>query len=276
LKKTLLLVLALSCLAASAAFANPVLVVQPDGKTQFFIQATSILPANWYLTYDNRPVAKTPGGAWVYGIASGNAVIATTYTVGATPLNVLAAIPVVSTPVVGNTVQHVQVVPLFPNTGAPVVMERSAFENMQKNIGGQQAQSPAQDRRKQQAPAAIATIAPVTIHVPEWLSVPAFMSMGAWKHVDRMGMLEKPRTPVAWSGDSPDALFVWTGKSWFQIRIEEGDNISGALKNNLYSIVRMANNNDFKWNDEETPVLANQAAVWGKLWVGRIAPSNLR
>lgn len=275
MKKVFLVGLALSCIVASSAFANPVLVVQPDGRTQFFVQATSILPANWYLTYDNRPAAKTSEGVWVYGIVSGNAVIPTTYIVGATPLNVLAAIPIVSTPVVGNTVQHVQIVPLFPNTGAPVVMERSAFENMQKNIGGQQSRNNA-GKQSGQTPSAPQTIAPVTVHVPEWLSVPAFMSMGAWKHVDRMGLLEKPRTPVAWGGDSPDTLFVWTGKSWFQMRVGENENISDVLKNNLYSIVRMANNNHFKWNDEETPVLANQAAVWGKTWVGRIAPSNLR
>jgi hypothetical protein len=120
------------------------------------------------------------------------------------------------------------------------------------------------------------TVAPT--YVPEWTTQSSFTSIGTWnKLVDRMGILEKPRVPIAWKGERPEALFVWTGKSWYQIQARSGvsEKPSEMIKDHLYALTRMVKNNAYQWKDADTAILANQAAVWGYLWMGRISPSNL-
>lgn len=290
-KKNILFVLACcAALTAGTAFAQPMLVAQPFGA-QFYVQASSALPAGWFATYDGRPVASV-NGTWVYGASTGTMLVPTGYVVGRTPGNIVAAIPAIGAFVAAPApVHHVQVVPVVvTNIVTPVVMEVGS--PLQQNMRQQNRErnrthsgAPAETNRAQPSHAsyivapAVTSVAAVPTHVPAWLGNPAFMSVGAWKHVDRMGMLEKPRLPIAWKGSSPSVLFVWTGKSWYQMNAnsKEGDlKISDVLSGALYSIVRMANTNNFVWNDSETPALANQAAIWGYEWVGRVAPSNLR
>jgi hypothetical protein len=118
--------------------------------------------------------------------------------------------------------------------------------------------------------AAVASVVPV---IPWWMVHPTFLEVSRWSAmVDRMAILDKPRVPVAWKGDVPSVLFAWTGKNWYAMK-SPGDGLGAAeiLRHNIYSLVRMVNQNGFLWNDGETPALANQATIWGYLWMGHLA-----
>ena len=102
-----------------------------------------------------------------------------------------------------------------------------------------------------------------------------FTSVARWRYqVNRMAILDKPRVPLAWKGDKPEVVFAWTGRSWFAMKTRDAQGPADVLKNNLYGLTRMVNQNGFHWNDADTPILANQSFVWGYIWVGRISPVN--
>lgn len=112
--------------------------------------------------------------------------------------------------------------------------------------------------------------------VPQWLADTNFTVISKWgKMVNRMAVLNRPRIPLAWKGDRPEVLYGWTGKSWYQMRCRKDEFPAETLKRHVYELTRMANENNFKWNDSDTALLAAQAPVWGYLWMGRVAPINL-
>ncbi len=242
--------------AAVTYVVEPLLVAQPvyAGMT-FHVYRPYNMPSGWFVTFDGYPVIRSAAGVWVYGSYNGSVLSPTSYVVGSIHPNALPIVQYVSPAHISST-QHVPVTPLQPLQ--PV--------------------QPAPPPPGAAAPGTIhGTILPPT-YVPVWATQSAFTSIGSWQRlVDRMGILENPRVPIAWKGHRPEALFVWTGRSWFQIKARPGstETPSEMIKDHLYSITRMVNNNAFVWNDADTALLANQAAVWGYLWMGRIAPSNL-
>ena len=122
-------------------------------------------------------------------------------------------------------------------------------------------------------PQAPVTLTPSQVYVPGWLMNGNFTSVARWRHqVNRMAMLDKPRVPLAWKGDNPEVVFAWTGRSWYAMRTREAGGPAEVLRNNIYALTRMVNQNGLHWNDADTPILANQSFVWGYLWMGRISP----
>ena len=229
--------------------AEPVLVAQPAyAGMSFYAYRPYDVPPGWFVTFDGYPIVKNGSGIWVYGAYNGSALAATSYVVGSINPQSLPIVQYVGAAQVSST-QSVPITPL-PVPPAPTGVVAVA-------------------------PPPQFTVAPT--YVPEWATMSSFTSIGAWnKLVDRMGILEKPRTPIAWKGDRPEALFVWTGKSWYQIKARQ-DSLaipSELIKGHLYSLMRMINNNSFVWKDADSAILANQAAVWGFLWMGRIAPAD--
>ncbi len=250
----LALFLTLTMLSASIATATtyvvePVLVAQPVyAGMSFYVYRPYNMPSGWFVTFDGYPITRTAAGVWVYGSYNGAALLPTSYVVGSIHPQSLPIVQYVPSAAV-SSMQQIQVTPLPPLP-------------------------PSQPLLGYPVPAAV-TIPPT--YVPEWTTQSSFTSIGTWnKLVDRMGILEKPRVPIAWKGDRPEALFVWTGKSWYQIQARPGisEKPSEMIKEHLYALTRMVKNNAFEWKDADTALLANQAAVWGYLWMGRIAPSN--
>lgn len=121
----------------------------------------------------------------------------------------------------------------------------------------------------------VSAVSPIPL-VPYWLQDSRFLAVAKWHLlVDRMGMLEHPRVPLAWKGDSPSCVFAWTGKTWYKMLAQEGESAGEVLRRHGEALQTFVRQNGFLWNDADTPTLANQAAVWGFLWMGRMAPLNM-
>jgi hypothetical protein len=116
-------------------------------------------------------------------------------------------------------------------------------------------------------------MSPSAVYVPAWMMDSGFCAISRWRvTVDRMAVMDKPRVPLAWKGKTPEVIYAWTGSSWYQMLLRDGEEPKDALARNMYALVRMTGTNGVRWNDADTPILANQAAMWGYLWLGRIAP----
>nr|WP_321499354.1 hypothetical protein [uncultured Dethiosulfovibrio sp.] len=230
------------CLSSAPSYgmnyiAEPVLVTQPAySGMSFYVYRPYNMPAGWFVTYDGYPVTRSSAGNWVYGVQGGAGLyLASGYVVG-------SVVPM-SVP------QLVTVVQPQMTVTQPVVVQ------------------------PQMVVAPQATVLP---SVPGWLANDNFTVVSKWgRMVDRMAVLHRPRLPLAWKGDKPEVIYGWTGKSWYQMRCREDESPAETLKRHVYELTRMANQNNFKWNDSDTSVLASQSPVWGYLWMGRIAPINL-
>lgn len=229
-----------SAATATTYVVEPVLVAQPVyAGMSFYAYRPYNMPSGWFVTFDGYPITRTPANVWVYGSYNGTLLAPTSFVVGSIHPQSLPIVQYVSSAQVSG-MQQLQVTPLPPLPPAP----------LQSNFGAY-------------SPVGGATVLPT--YVPEWTTQSSFTSISTWnKLVDRMGVLEKPRVPIAWKGERPQVLFVWTGKSWYQIkaRPETSEKPSEMIKSHLYSLTRMVNNNAYQWNDADTAILANQAAVW--------------
>ncbi|MBP9027875.1 MAG: hypothetical protein KBF46_01330 [Aminivibrio sp.] len=238
--------------ASSVYVVEPVLVNQPAyAGMNFYVYRPYNLPEGWYLTFDGYPVARTSSGVWVYGAMSGNGLVQTAFIVGSVnPATLpLAQYPV---PAAVASVSQVQVLPL---AGTPnQVRPQQPIAPSLSSSGGML----------------------LPMYIPSWSTNSSFNAVGSWNRlVDRMGILDTPRVPIAWKGDRPKAIYAWTGRSWYQMVSSSTDipeKASEILKGHLYSLTRMVHGNNMRWLDSDTPLLAHQAAVWGYLWMGRISP----
>lgn len=237
--------------ASSVYVVEPVLVNQPVyAGMNFYVYRPYNLPEGWFVTFDGYPVVRTSSGAWVYGAASGSGLVPTAFVVGSVnPASLsLVQYPV---PAAVTSVNHVQVLPLA-GVSHPTI------------------QPPVQPS----LPSSSGMLLPT--YIPSWATNPSFNAIGSWNRlVDRMGILDNPRVPIAWKGDRPKAIYAWTGKSWYQMTsssIDIPERPSEMLKDHLYSLTRMVHGNNMRWSDSDTPLLAHQAAVWGYLWMGRLSP----
>lgn len=108
---------------------------------------------------------------------------------------------------------------------------------------------------------------------PRWMINKNFMMVSAWKGlIDRMGILHRPKLPIAWQGETPKAIFVWTGKSWWQIHCKTGETPQCALQRNMYALTKLSKENQESWTSQDAGFLANQASLWGYYWMGYILP----
>ncbi|MCR5346529.1 MAG: hypothetical protein K6E38_02030 [Fretibacterium sp.] len=224
---------------------EPLLVAQPTyaGMT-FYVCRPYNMPKDWYVTFDGYPVRKNPDGVWVYGTSNGPSLTPTNYIVGSVVPSMAGITP---------WVQPAQISSLrsLPNTETMTV--------------------------RQPAPP-LSTLAQGQTHstwIPDWTYNTHFMAIGSWKaSVDRIGVLHKPSTPVAWKGNSPRMIYVWTGQSWYQVSPRESETPLSALRRELYNITRMVKRNQFVWYEEDMPVLSQQATAWGYYWMGEVLPGR--
>ena len=109
-------------------------------------------------------------------------------------------------------------------------------------------------------------------YVPSWALDKNFLEMSHWSRlVDRVAILHRPRTPVAWKGDNPTVLFAWTGRHWYAIRPARGETPAQALEHRLYDLLMMMRQNGMVWNDGQTPATLIHAMLFVCPWVGRVA-----
>ena len=113
-----------------------------------------------------------------------------------------------------------------------------------------------------------------TINLPVWAQNSAFMAIEKWrKSVDRIGVINKPSVPVAWKGEHPKVIYVWTGNGWSQI-MRDGNAMSdplSELRGEIYSITVTVNRSHAApWGYDDMALLAQYAALWGYRWMGHI------
>ena len=118
---------------------------------------------------------------------------------------------------------------------------------------------------------------------PAWMQKERFQEISRWRHrVDRIGILEKPRVPIAWRGDRPSVIFLWTGKEWARIngrRVLIRGNILGrsttekassSLRRTREEIEQFLTEKGFVWHEADTPALASQTAHWRYAWADTV------
>ena len=237
-----------ACVPAAEAkvyVAEPLLVDQPSyAGMVFYVYRPYNMPAGWYVTFDGYPVRKNDDGVWVYGTSNGPVLTPTNYIVGSVVPSMAGITPWVQ-PAQNSELRKV------PNLETMAV--------------------------RQSAPPASRLAAGQThsTYIPDWTYNARFMAIGNWKgSVDRVGILHNPAVPVAWKGNSPRVIYVWTGKSWYQLTSRPSDNPMSALKREMYNLTRMVKRNQFLWYDEDVPVLAQQSTAWGYYWMGEVVPSR--
>ncbi|MDR1376329.1 MAG: hypothetical protein LBJ22_02365 [Synergistaceae bacterium] len=229
----------LKCTVTADA-AEPLLVVQPSyAGMQFYVSQPQGLPPQWYTTFDGYPVWKNADGIWLYGSFSGSELIPTNYIVGSVIPSIAGLAPYVVQTAPQNMV--VQAVPVISAQEAVVAPAMSV---------------PAYT-------------------VPEWRLNPHFAALGEWRgNVDRIGILHKPAVPIAWKGRLPKVIYAWTGTTWYQMVVREGERPGDVLRNNLYLLARLVNKNGAPaWVGPDALFLAHLSAQWGYVWMGEITPT---
>ena len=224
---------------------EPLLVAQPTyaGMT-FYVYQPYNMPKDWYVTFDGYPVHKNADGVWVYGTSNGPVLTPTNYIVGSVVPSMAGIVP---------WMQPAQI---------------SALRSLQG----------AETMAVQQPAPSLSTLARGQTHstwIPDWTYNTRFMAIGGWKSsVDRIGVLHNPAAPVAWMGNFPKVIYVWTGQSWYQLSARESEQPLSALKRELYAITKMVKRNKLVWYEEDMPVLSQQAAAWGYYWMGEVMLSR--
>jgi hypothetical protein len=231
---------------ADVYVAEPLLVPQPAyAGMRFYVYKPYNLPKGWYATFDGYPVTKNRDGVWVYGTYHGPNLTPTHYIVG-------SVVP--------------SMAGLSPYVGS---VQISSVTSLPESARAQ----PQAVRQPSGITGAVSFIPPgrSPTYMPDWLFNDRFLVLGRWKEsVDRIGILTKPAIPVAWKGHSPKVIYAWTGREWYQITAREGERPAGALKNQLYTLTRLAQRGGLTWYDADIPLFSQQAAVWGYYWMGEI------
>ena len=258
-------VLGASGAEASTYIAEPVLVTQPAySGLSFYVYRPHNMPAGWFVTQDGGyPVIQSGNGVWVYGYTQpGGSLVPSTYVVGSVDPRTLGGAPQ----------PHPQPHPqLWPHP-RPRLRPQPQIPSMPVPPQGF-VPAPGTVVMQGYAPAVPLVPAP---YVPSWSLDANFVELSRWSRlVDRVAILDRPRTPLAWKGDAPTVIFAWTGRNWYAIQPTRGESPASALERRAYDLLVMMRRNNTMWNDGETPALANQALLWGYLWMGCVTPRQV-
>ncbi|QTX32782.1 hypothetical protein KAR29_02285 [Aminithiophilus ramosus] len=230
---------------------EPLLVAQPAYETMtFHLFRPYNTPPGWYVTFDGYPVTQTSNGVWVYGSYDGNKLTPTNYIVGSIVPQTLSLAPYVTLA----EISGLQILPIKPLRGTGSALPLPAPSPTGETAPSERSAAP---------------------RFP-WTTDDHFLSIASWQSlVDRMGLLDRPHVPVAWKGDTPSILFVWTGRSWYKIPAPSEDlrlTPDRLLRRHLYTVTCLVHENDSAWFEWDETLLADQATRWGYLWMGKIVP----
>ena len=99
-----------------------------------------------------------------------------------------------------------------------------------------------------------------------------FAEIGRWRfRVDRMGIMQEPRVPVAWKGTRPYEVYFWTGWEWARIsRRAPKERFDAILKRASGDIASIIEGEGLPWDENDTPALAAAASLMRYMWVGDV------
>ena len=228
-----------------------ILVNQPAYQSMnFYVYKPANLHKDFYVTYDGFLVYKDSKGIWHYGSYDKNGITKTNYVVG-------SVIPTV-----------VRLKPYDPKISsvAPIIDTPQVEKLNESKTSRIRYMPPSQ-------PAKFYESVNLTPNAADWTQNSKFMSLGKWqKSVDRIAILDKPKTPVAWKGEYPDVVFAWTGLQWRQLNAKSGSVTAlNILRRESYALTVHTNKvNLLHWTDEDSYVLSQYARMWGYQWLGQI------
>ena len=294
-KISICLTLLIMIFSDSEAFCaeKAVLVTQPAYHSMnFYVYKPANIPSEFYATYDGYLVYKNAQGIWHYASVEKSGIKKTGYVVGSVipsvvklkPYNakISSVAPILGTDKVPDPIVIKPLGERFsPNEAisielnSPEVLEIdvtpiTAGENKQKKSQKILYTPPASNLE-------IYNPVSYTTNEPEWIHDSNFMAISKWQNsIDRMGMLESPKTPVAWKGDYPEVIYAWTGLQWWQISAHS-KHISAlnTLRRESYSFIVHTNKlNALNWNNDDINILSQYAMSWGYQWLGQISISK--
>lgn len=271
MKKIFLCLIFFVLSAAASEAATPQLVNQPAyDNMNFYVYKPNNIPREFFVTYDGFIVYKDSKGIWYYGSAENSGIIKTAYVVGSVVPSVVNLKPY--------DAKLSNVAPLLekPITPAGKKLPPSSYAPPKA------AQAPLPVPYPYGNPGGINYYPPATeIYVPDnlspyaedWTQNSNFMAVRNWKGtVDRMGVLYRPRIPVAWKGECPEVIYAWTGLQWRQINARnKSDKAVTTLRREAYGLTVHVNRlNLLNWNDRDSYILSQYSMMWGYQWLGQI------
>ena len=247
------LVLGLSSCAFSADKA--IQVTQPAyHNMKFYVYKPVNVPRDFYVTFDGYLVYKDNKGVWNYGSNEKGGLTKTNYVVG-------TVIP--------------SVVRLKPydtkiSSVAPLLKETTSAQTPSSG------QADKSTRIVYMPPASgleLYSLPVLSPNNPDWTQNSNFMAVGKWQNsIDRIGVLNRPMLPVAWKGDYPEAIYVWTGLQWRQLTPKARHaSAMSTLRREAYDIHKYVRKvNILRWTEDDTHVLSQYSVMWGYQWMGLI------
>jgi len=269
---------------AGAAFCaeKPILVTQPAYHSMnFYIFKPANLPGEFYSTFDGYLVYKDAKGVWHYASAEKSGIKKTGYVVGSVipsvvklkpyDANISSVAPVLGTDKVSNSIPIKPAGALIsPNEN--ISLELNTREILEIDVTPITAPefNAKNSSKNQYTP-------PASNYIQNTQGVMQnsdFMAISKWQNtVDRMGVLDNPKIPVAWKGEYPEVIYAWTGIQWYQISPRQKHSSAlNIIRRENYNLVVHANKaNALNWNDNDSYILSQYAMRWGYQWLGEIS-----
>lgn len=279
--------------------AEAISVTQPAyDSMSFYVYKPADVPNEFYATYDGYLVYQDGNGIWNYASYGTSGIQKTGYVVGSVIPSVVKLKPYDA------GISSVAPVLENPNINEPLTIKPAGTRFAPDDIISLELDTPEvlridvtpitrpepkkkpETKTKSQPEPARAVYSPppantgffidmtsLTPNAADWTQNSNFIAIGKWRNsVDRIGVLDKPQTPVAWKGEYPEIIYAWTGTQWRQIPAK-GRHISAlsTIRRGIYGLTVHTNKlNVLDWNDNDTYVLSQYARMWGYQWLGQL------
>ncbi|MBQ6972463.1 MAG: hypothetical protein IJP86_08960 [Synergistaceae bacterium] len=252
-------ILALSLMCSEAICAEKAIRVNQPAyhSMNFYVYKPGNLPKDFYVTFDGYLVYRGAKGIWYYGSAEKGGLTKTGYVVGSVLPYVVKLKP-----------YNARISSVAPVLGSSRVIDPPPSPSAKPE--------PKPERVVYMPPEMYTELysgRPLTPNEPDWTQNSSFMAVGKWqKSISKMGVLYRPKIPVAWKGDFPEVVYAWNGMQWIQLASKNpGMTARSILRRGIYDLTVSHNRNSrLSWTEDDTHVLAQYAAMWGYEWAGQI------
>ena len=223
----------------------------------FYVYKPGNLPKDFYVTFDGYLVYKDAKGVWHYGSAEKGGITKTGYVVGSVLPQVVKLKP-----------YNVKISSVAPVLGSNRVVDPPADPRRPPELKSNRVVYMPTEMYTE-----IYSSKSLTPNAPDWTQNSSFMAVEKWqKSVDRIGVIYRPKIPVAWKGDFPEVVYAWNDMNWIQLNSKNpGSSAKSILRRELYDLTVSHNRNSrLLWTDDDTHILAQYSAMWGYQWAGQI------
>ena len=256
-----------------------ILVTQPAYHSMnFYVYKPANVPNEFYATYDGYLIYKNAHGIWNYASAEKTGIKKTGYVVGSVIPSVVKLKPYDTkissvSPILQQDTITIKPVGTRISSNEIISVELNSPELLEIDV------TPANTPQIAYIPPSNKNINSLynATKAVEWTQNSNFMAISKWqKSVDRIGVLDIPKTPIAWKGDYPEVIYAWNGMQWQQIsaRNKHVSALNIIRRENYNLVVHTNKLNVLNWNDDDSYILAQYATFWGYKWLGQISINN--